>query len=193
MEILKSDVESIYKLDLLFEIVVNIRDKQGFKRVEIFVFIDNNLILETAIIREYYLEEKIVKHSVCMLSEQYRGQNYLSKFHLRELEFYKKLGFTKIELSATYDGLVVWSRKPFNFQYIDRNDELILIKHFREYLRKHRKMNKVEISTITSNIKFSKDINSKYLKSNQEFKSFTDWLIEDKKSPLAIRMSKEIV
>ena len=80
---------------------------------------------------------------------------------------YRKKSFSKIVLIATNSGLVVWNR--LGFKYVQKRDELKILKSLAEYLK--------EIKGITKRYKSIKEVESEFLYDEGKSENFTDWLI----------------
>lgn len=77
---------------------------------------------------------KKVTQELFLLKSQFRRNGLAKKVYSREFKTYKESGFNQVFLKAAADGIMTWSRSPFNFNIIDQNDEADIINLWREYL-----------------------------------------------------------
>ncbi len=129
-----------------------------------------SLLEHCCIANEYCYTEAgkkvVIIHNITIKSTL-RGKKILSKMLERQKRVYRKKNFFKIILTATNNGLVVWHR--VGFKYLQKRDELKILKSLNEYLK--------EVRGITKRYKSIKEVEPELLYDESETENFTDWLI----------------
>jgi hypothetical protein len=133
----------------------------------------SSLLEHCCIANEYCYTErgmKVVIINNITLKKDIRGNKILSKIIERQKRFYRKKNFSRIVLTATNNGLVVWYR--LGFKYLQKRDELKILKSLNEYLK--------DVHKITTRYKSIKEVEAKLLYNESKTENFTDWLIRHK-------------
>jgi len=145
---------------------------QNSKEIWIDLYAENipTLLQHCCIVNEYCFSsigQKVVIIQGITLDERFRGDGILYTMLKRQKQFYRKESFSRIILTATNSGLIVWYR--LGFKYAQKRDELKIIKSLNEYLQ--------EIHGERQRYKSIMDVSSKLLYGNSQKEDFTDWLI----------------
>jgi len=130
----------------------------------------SSLLEHCCIANEYCHTErgmKVVIINNITLKKDIRGNKILSKIIERQKRFYRKKNFKRIVLTATNSGLVVWHR--LGFKYMQKRDELRILKSLNDYLK--------EVRSITKRHKSIIEVEAKLLYGDDETENFTDWLM----------------
>lgn len=132
----------------------------------------SSLLEHCCVVNEYCFtktNKKVVIIQGITLSKRLRANKILSTIMQRQKRFYKQKSFSKIVLTATNSGLVVWYR--LGFKYLQKRDELKILKSLNEYLK--------EVRGITKRYKNIKEVEPELLYDNSETENFTDWLMQN--------------
>jgi len=129
-----------------------------------------SLLEHCCIVNEYcYTQSRqkvVIIHNIT-LKKSLRGNKVLSQMIQRQKRFYKKNNFKRIVLTATHSGLIVWHR--LGFKYMQKRDELKILKNLNDYLK--------EVHSITKRYKSIQEVEAKLLYGDDETENFTDWLM----------------
>lgn len=88
-----------------------------------------------SLVNELSLYGKVVTHKAFFLKPQFRRQGLAKRVYKREFGAYKAAGFNQVFLEAVADGIMTWSRSPFNFTIIEQADEDDIISLWRQYVK----------------------------------------------------------
>lgn len=141
--------------------------------------------------REEPINGKVVTQELFFLKPEFRRKGLAKRVYSREFKAYKIAEFDQVFLKAAADGIMTWSRSPFNFTIIERFDEDDIISLWREY---------VEEMFVFSNSKDYYDIIKNKMKVQNLSKeyvipegkiSFADWYREKRPTKL-VPMYKDI-
>lgn len=184
------EVKQYYESDNRKCATVDFKDENSTQ----ITFQDNPLkisYINDALLRKNTGRGKVVFLEQFFLNEEFRRCAIASKLHKRELKFYTKLDFIQIQLDAVFEGTVVWTRAPFNFQIEFPCDEREIVQVWRSYIidvySDHPEKN-------TILVKGTKGINSipkEYLLGNINKISFSEWYTR-KDRKLSINMYKNL-
>lgn len=142
-----------------------------------------SLLEHCCIVNEYcYTKtgQKVVIIQNITLKKSLRGNKVLSQMMQRQKRFYKKNNFKRIILTATNSGLIVWYR--LGFKYMQKRDELRILKSLNDYLK--------EVHGITKRYKSIIEVKAELLYGDDETENFTDWLM--RKDINCIKMIMEL-
>ncbi|MEA2098766.1 MAG: GNAT family N-acetyltransferase [Campylobacterota bacterium] len=145
---------------------------QNTKEVWLDLYANNEptLLKHCCIVNEYCFTQthkKVVIIQGITLDEKFRGNGILSTIFQKQKRFYRKKNFSKITLTATNSGLIVWYR--LGFKYAQKRDELKILKSLNEYLQ--------EIHGETKKYKSIIEVKPELLFGSKENENFTDWLM----------------
>lgn len=132
---------------------------------------ESSLLKHCCIVNEYCFtptHKKVVIIQGITLANKFRGEGILSTIFQKQKRFYKKKNFSKIILTATNSGLIVWHR--LGFKYAQKRDELKILKSLNEYLQ--------EVQGETKKYKSIIEVKPELLYGNEENENFTDWLMK---------------
>ena len=141
---------------------------ENHKDVLLYLIKNNDEVLQHCCIHNEFLkcsDKKIVKLNNITIKEDLRRKKITKHILYKNKEVYKQNGFKEITLKAIKDGVIVWKRLGFEFDYI--TDEKIILKQFHIYLKevKHDiNQRYAKIEDIPKTLFFDNSIN------------FTDWL-----------------
>ncbi|MDC0932323.1 hypothetical protein OAR97_00615 [Arcobacteraceae bacterium] len=138
------------------------------------------------------IKGNIVNHEWVKLKNHYKNQGVGKALHKNEMKIYEKNCIKQIQMEAAWEGPIVWSRKPFYFEYKEDCDDLFLRELFMEYVAIVFDFNKNEslYGKMAQYTEFKK-IPTEYLKPENEI-SFTDWIKKTKLLSLSMDMYKNI-
>lgn len=78
---------------------------------------------------------KVVTQELFLLKPEFRRNGLAKRVYSREFKAYKTAEFDQVFLKAAADGIMTWSRTPFNFIIIEQFDEDDIISLWREYVK----------------------------------------------------------
>lgn len=146
---------------------------QNSKEVWLDLYANNvpSLLKHCCIVNEYCFTQthkKVVIIQGITLDDKLRGNKILSTIFQKQKRFYRKKNFSKIVLTATNSGLIVWHR--LGFKYAQKRDELKILKSLNEYLQ--------EVHGETKRYKSIIEVKPELLYGSKENENFTDWLMK---------------
>lgn len=134
---------------------------------------------------------KVVTQELFFLKPQFRRNGIAKRVYSREFKAYKNAGFDQVFLKAAADGIMTWSRSPFNFTIIDSFDEDDIISLWREYLQDvFTFSNQKDYYDIIKNKMKVQNLNKEYVIPDGKV-SFADWYKERRPSKL-VPMYKDV-
>ncbi|MGD9554675.1 MAG: hypothetical protein AB7D96_03985 [Arcobacteraceae bacterium] len=78
---------------------------------------------------------KVVTQELFLVKSEFRRQGLARRVYSREFKTYKTAEFDQVFLKAAADGIMTWSRTPFNFTIIEQFDEDDIISLWRQYVK----------------------------------------------------------
>jgi len=136
-----SDIKSIYNNVDSFSLNATLRKScigTNSKKVSVDVNISGHALvsIDRPIKREFHKEKtlyekegrvgKVVEHMHFFIEEQYRRKGIAKSIHQSELVFYKNNGFKQIQLTAIFEGVIVWSKLFYKFKDSVQEEEIMM-------------------------------------------------------------------
>ncbi|MGJ0341630.1 hypothetical protein NG769_04135 [Aliarcobacter cryaerophilus] len=141
--------------------------------------------------REDNISGKVVIQELFALKTEFRRKGLARRVYSREFKAYKTAKFDQVFLKAAADGIMTWSRSPFNFIIIEEFDEDDIISLWREYVNETFIFSdpKEYYVTIKNKLKVS-SLTKEYVIPEGKV-SFADWYREKRPTKL-VPMYKDI-
>jgi len=176
-------------------------DDKNSKNIKIDLKIDDDELthLDIPIRREFFHSKslynqdscgKVAEHIIFRINEKYRKQGIAKAIHESELKIYKRNSFQQIQLNASFEGVLVWSK--LFYKYKDEDDEQEILMELWTYLKQVHLLSLDVLSSKMFKKKNLKDINIKYFLAPSKYQdSFAEWLTK-RPNRLIIDMYKDI-
>lgn len=134
---------------------------------------------------------KVVTQELFALKTEFRRKGLARRVYSREFKAYKTAEFDQVFLKAAADGIMTWSRSPFNFTIIEQFDEDDIILLWREYVNDvFTFSNQKDYLDIIKNKNKVQNLSKEYVIPEGKI-SFADWYREKRPTKL-VPMYKNI-
>jgi hypothetical protein len=134
---------------------------------------------------------KVVTQELFLLKHEFRRNGLAQRVYSREFKAYKTAEFDQVFLKAAADGIMTWSRSPFNFTIIEQFDEDDIILLWREYVNDvFTFSNQKDYLDIIRNKNKVQNLSKEYVIPEGKI-SFADWYREKRPTKL-VPMYKNI-
>lgn len=134
---------------------------------------------------------KVVTQELFLLKPEFRRNGLAKRIYSREFKAYKTAQFDQVFLKAAADGIMTWSRSPFNFTIIEQFDEDDIISLWREYVKEVFVFsNSKDYYDIIKNKMKVQNLSKEYVIPEGKI-SFADWYREKRPTKL-VPMYKDI-
>ena len=134
---------------------------------------------------------KVVSQELFALKKQFRRNGLARRVYSREFKAYKTAKFDQVFLKAAADGIMTWSRTPFNFIIIEQFDEDDIISLWREYVNDvFTFSNSKDYLDIIKNKTRVQNLSKEYVIPDGKI-SFADWY-GDKRPSKLVPMYKDV-
>lgn len=134
---------------------------------------------------------KVVTQELFFLKPEFRRNGLAKRVYSREFKAYKTADFDQVFLKAAADGIMTWSRSPFNFTIIEQFDEDDIISLWRQYVKEVFVFsNSKDYYDIIKNKMKVQNLSKEYVIPEEKI-SFADWYREKRPTKL-VPMYKNI-
>lgn len=165
---------------------IRLSDSSGMPMTDLLIALKYH---RNAPLRSFSGNGKVAEHEYIYLKPQYRQKGIGANFVHNADNIYRRNEFAEIHLRATWDGIVVWHKK--GFEYVSSNTEGTIVRAWRDYFNSvFSELDLMQRVGIIRQYKCLRDIPKKYLLPDNK-QSFTDWL-ESKDVVLIDDMYKRI-